>query len=46
MKKLVALIKTLIRYEKKAEEITGLDIDQLVADRIKRELNDGSKKDN
>jgi hypothetical protein len=46
MKKLIALIKTLIRYEKKAEEITGLDIDKLVADRIKKELDDGSKKDN
>jgi hypothetical protein len=42
MKRLKALIKTLIRYEKKAEEITGKDIDKLVADRIKRELNDGA----
>lgn len=38
MKKLKALIKTLLRYEKKAEEITGKDIDKLVADRIKKEL--------
>jgi hypothetical protein len=38
MKRLKALIKTLIRYEKKAEEITGKDIDKLVADRIKKEL--------
>jgi DNA polymerase III alpha subunit (gram-positive type) len=42
MKRLKALIKTLIRYEKKAEEITGKDLDKLVADRIKRELNDGA----
>jgi len=46
MKKLVAFIKTLIRYKKKAEQITGVDIDKLVADRIKQEINDGSKKDN
>ena len=38
MKRLKALIKTLIRYEKKAEEITGKDLDKLVADRIKKEL--------
>jgi DNA polymerase III alpha subunit (gram-positive type) len=42
MKRLKAFIKTLIRYEKKAEEITGKDLDKLVADRIKRELNDGA----
>jgi hypothetical protein len=46
MKKLVAFIKTLIRYEKKVEQITGADIDKLVADRIKQELNDGSKENN
>jgi DNA polymerase III alpha subunit (gram-positive type) len=38
MKRLKALIKTLIRYEKKAEKITGKDLDKLVADRIKKEL--------
>jgi DNA polymerase III alpha subunit (gram-positive type) len=42
MKRIKALIKTLIRYEKKAEEITGKDLDKLVAERIKRELNDGA----
>jgi hypothetical protein len=42
MKRLKAFIKTLIRSEKKAEEITGKDLDKLVADRIKRELNDGA----
>jgi hypothetical protein len=46
MKKLVAFIKTMIRYEKKVEQITGADIDKLVADRIKQELNDGSKENN
>jgi hypothetical protein len=42
MKKLKALIKTLIRYEKKAEEITGKDLDKLVVDLVKKELKDES----
>jgi DNA polymerase III alpha subunit (gram-positive type) len=42
MKRLKALIKTLIRYEKKAEEITGKDLDKIVLDRIKKELKDES----
>jgi hypothetical protein len=46
MKRLRAFIRTLIRLEKKAEEITGKDLDKLVAERIKQELNDGSEKDN
>lgn len=40
MKKLKAIIKTLIRYEKKAEEITGKDLDKLAVDLLKKELND------
>jgi hypothetical protein len=42
MKRLKALIKTLIRYEKKAEEITGKDLDKLVVDLVKKELKDES----
>ena len=42
MKKLKAIIKTLIRYEKKAEEITGKDLDKLVVDLVKKELKDES----
>ena len=38
MKKLLQLLKTLIKYEKKAEEITGKDLDALIAERVKREL--------
>jgi hypothetical protein len=40
MKRLKTLIKTLIRYEKKAEEITGKDLDKLAVDLLKKELND------
>jgi hypothetical protein len=40
MKRLKALIKTLIRYEKKAEEITVKDLDKLAVDLLKKELND------
>jgi hypothetical protein len=40
MKRLKALIKTLIRYEKTAEAITGKDLDKLVIDLVKKELKD------
>ena len=38
MKKLIALIKKLIRYEKQLEEVTGTDLDKLIAERVKKEL--------
>lgn len=38
MKKLLQLLKTMIRFEKKAEEITGKDLDALIAERVKKEL--------
>jgi hypothetical protein len=40
MKKLIFLIKKLIRYEKQLEEVTGHDLDKLIADRVKKELNE------